>query len=85
MVCVRNKRICELFGYPLQLKKLGLNQRQIKAVQFVKENDSISNSEYQKLNDIGKTTATEELSQLVDLKILTSPKAKGRGANYKLL
>jgi ATP-dependent DNA helicase RecG len=73
------------FLNPQQFKKLGLNQRQIKAVQFVKENDSISNSEYQELNDIGKTTATEELSQLVDLKILTSPTAKGRGAKYKLL
>lgn len=68
-----------------QLKKIGLNDRQIKAVKFVKENDSISNSEYQKLNDIGKTTATEELSQLVELKVFTPPTAKGRGAKYKLL
>ena len=68
-----------------QLIKFGLNQRQINAVQYVKEYGSISNSEYQKLNDIGKTTATEELSRLVELKIFTSPMAKGRGAKYKLL
>lgn len=67
-----------------QLKKMGLNDRQIKAVQFVKENDSISNSDYQKLNEIGKTTATEELTHLVNLKIFSPPAAKGRGAKYRL-
>ena len=68
-----------------QLIKIGLNQRQINAVQFVKEYGFISNSEYQRLNTIGKTTATNELRQLVDLKILTPPVTKGRGAKYKLL
>lgn len=67
-----------------QLKKLGLNERQIKAVEFVKENITISNSIYQSLNSIGKTTATEELAQLVELGIFNAPTAKGRGAKYTL-
>lgn len=67
-----------------QLRKLGLNDRQIKAVGFVKTYASISNSDYQKLNDIGKTTATEELAQLVEYGVFTPPTAKGRGAKYTL-
>lgn len=68
-----------------QLKKLDLNERQIKAIEFVKENIVISNSIYQSLNNIGKTTATEELSQLVELGIFNAPTAKGRGAKYTLI
>lgn len=67
-----------------QLKKLGLNERQIKAVEFVKQNITISNSVYQSLNSIGKTTATEELAQLVELCVFNAPTAKGRGAKYTL-
>ncbi len=66
------------------LKKLGLSDRQIKAVLFVREKGSINNSKYQKINDIGKTTATEELHKLVEMGLLTEPTAKGRGAKYEL-
>ena len=54
-----------------RLIKLGLNDRQIKAVLYVKENGKITNSDYRKINDIGKTTATEDLQILADKKILT--------------
>lgn len=67
-----------------QLRKLGLNSRQIRAVQFVKINTAISNGDYQKLNDVGKTTATEELGELVAFGVFSPPKAKGRGAKYTL-
>ncbi len=67
------------------LKKIGLNDRQMKAVEYVKQNISISNSDYQQLNDIGKTTATEELALLVELQIFKAPTAKGRGAKYLLV
>jgi len=66
------------------LKKLGLNARQIKAVMYVKENGSINNSKYQDINNIGKTTATEDLQKLVKMGLLTEPTAKGRGAKYEL-
>ena len=66
------------------LKKLGLNERQIKAVMYVKERDFINNSKYQEINDIGKTTATEELRKLVEMRLLTEPTSKGRGAKYEL-
>ncbi|MCD6366545.1 MAG: putative DNA binding domain-containing protein [Bacteroidales bacterium] len=66
------------------LEALGLNERQINAVLYTKEKSKITNGEYQKLNDIGKTTATKELSELVKLDLLQQSKAKGRGAKYKL-
>lgn len=66
------------------LTKLRLNERQIKAVEYVKKHSFISNADYQKLNNIGKTITTEELSQLVDLGVFTAPTAKDRGAKYRL-
>ena len=48
------------------LQSLGLNDRQIKAVLFVKENGKITNSDYQTLNRISKRTATTELTELVN-------------------
>ncbi|NEW78125.1 MAG: transcriptional regulator [Gelidibacter sp.] len=48
------------------LKALNLNNRQVKAVLFVKEKGKITNSDYQELNSISKRTATTELSELVE-------------------
>ena len=67
-----------------QLKKLGLNDRHLKAIAYTKKNDLISNADYMKLNKVGKTTATLELSELVALGIFAAPAAKGRGAKYAL-
>jgi ATP-dependent DNA helicase RecG len=47
-----------------QLKKHGLNQRQIKAVEYVKEKGKITNSEYQTINSVSKRTATNDLTEL---------------------
>jgi ATP-dependent DNA helicase RecG len=41
-----------------QLLKLGLSNRQLKAVAYVREKGSISNSEFQSLNNISKATAS---------------------------
>jgi ATP-dependent DNA helicase RecG len=49
-----------------QLIKLGLNDRQLKAVQFVKEKGRISNSDFQTLNAISKATASRDLAELVE-------------------
>lgn len=49
-----------------QLVKLGLNDRQLKAVNFVKEKGRITNSEYQELFDVSKATATRDLTELVE-------------------
>ena len=67
-----------------QLEKLDLNKRQINAVEYVKKNEKITNKEYQEINDIGKTTATKELTDLVEKEFFNAPTAKGRGANYTI-
>jgi len=51
------------------LSKLGLNERQIKAVLYVRENDEITTSAYTELFNISERTARNDLSELVDKKI----------------
>ncbi|MDR1553188.1 MAG: putative DNA binding domain-containing protein [Prevotellaceae bacterium] len=48
------------------LKELGLNDRQVKAVLYVKEKGKITNKDYQEINKISNRTATYELKELVD-------------------
>lgn len=67
-----------------QLKKLGLNGRQIKAVEFLKKNSKITNKEYQELNDISKKTATRDLKELTDIGLIKSSGIAGAGAHYFL-
>jgi ATP-dependent DNA helicase RecG len=66
-----------------QLAKAGLNDRQLKAVAYVKGQGTINNSIYQTINSVGKTTAIEELQQLVDMAIF-SHSGMGRGSKYQL-
>ena len=66
------------------LQKLGLNERQLKAVNYVKEKGKISNKEYQEINKISKATATRELGNLVSLKLFEQRGIVGQGTNYVL-
>ncbi len=67
------------------LDQLGLNERHAKAVLFVKEKGKISNSEYQKLFDVSKATATRDLTDLVEQwKLLVKVGQKGAGTIYRL-
>jgi len=67
-----------------QLGKLGLNERQIKAVEFVKEKGKITNKEYQTLNSISERTASRELSELTKKQVLKSSETKGAGSYFYL-
>jgi len=67
-----------------QLRKAGLNDRQCKAVEYVKKNVKITNKEYQSLNSVSKKTATRDLSEIVYLKIFRSSGVPGAGAFYVL-
>lgn len=67
-----------------QLKKLGLNARQIKAVLFVKEKGRISNKEYQEVLGVARMTATRDLTLLVEKGIFKSSDTKGAGSYYEL-
>ncbi|MCG2760465.1 MAG: hypothetical protein L6407_04555 [Candidatus Delongbacteria bacterium] len=66
------------------INKSELNARQIKAIEYVKEHGKITNSEYQKLNNISRITATRDLIKLVKLEVFKSSEIKGAGSFFKL-
>ena len=67
-----------------ELQKLGLNGRQIKAVLYVKEKGKITNSEYQKISNCSRNTASIELNDLVDKSIMVGSDVKGAGSFYQI-
>ncbi|MGF7023346.1 ATP-binding protein [Sphingobacterium sp. HSC-15S19] len=67
-----------------QLVKLGLNERQLKAVEYVKERGKITNKEYQEINLVAKPTATRDLSELVEYGIFRNT-GKGAGSYYEII
>jgi len=63
---------------------LGLNERQIKAVMYVKGKGKITNKEYQEICGIKKRQATEDLRELEDREILERVGKTGKGTYYVL-
>ena len=43
-----------------------LNERQVKAIEYIKNNSYITNKIYQELCNVSKATATRDLSDLTD-------------------
>jgi ATP-dependent DNA helicase RecG len=66
------------------LQSLGLNERQIKAVLFVKERGKITNKDYQRIVEVSKPTASRELASLVELNIFRQQGITGKGTFYIL-
>lgn len=66
-----------------QLTKLGLNERQLKAVEYVKEKGKITNREYQELNETSDRTASRDLENLVGLGIFIKEGEK-KGTSYRI-
>lgn len=66
------------------LQKMGLSERQLKAIAYTQEHGSITNSEYQALTNVSKSTATRELNELKEKGILISKGTTGRGFTYCL-
>lgn len=67
-----------------QLEKRGLNDRQLRAVTYVRTKGRITNTEYQEINNIGKSITIDELRNLVELQIFTRIGETGRGTYYEL-
>ena len=67
------------------LQKMGLNERQIKAVMYVKAKGKITNKEYQKVANVKERLSTIELNDLVSKKILQKFGTTGRGTYYAAL
>jgi len=69
-----------------KLIELGLNSRQINAIDYLKENKKITNSEYQKLNAVSKATATRDLTELFEkYRLVIRTGEVGSGTIYKLI
>jgi len=68
-----------------QLIKLGLNERQLKAIFITKDKGRISNKLYQQLFGVSKTTATRDLTELVEKYNLFEKYGQtGAGTSYVL-
>jgi len=68
-----------------QLTKLGLNDRQLRAVHFVKEKGRISNTDFRELCNISKPTATRDLTELVEkYRLFDKLGQTGAGTRYVL-
>jgi ATP-dependent DNA helicase RecG len=61
---------------------MGLNDRQIKAVKYLKERGKITNREYQELNTCSRNTVTNDLRKLIQKGIIKESGKKGAGAFY---
>ena len=66
------------------LRKMGLNDRQIKAVIYVKERGRITNKEYQKVCNTSERTASRDLAVLVARKVFEQIGTAGKGTSYRL-
>ncbi len=67
------------------LRKMGLNERQIRAVIYVKEKGKINNQGYQSMFSISRQTASRDLSDLVKRKVLAVEGTGKRNLFYKLI
>ena len=65
-------------------KSVGLNERQIQAMKYVKANGKITNSEYQSSYNVARNTASRDLTELVEKGLLKSSESKGAGSYYEL-
>ncbi|MGR3174960.1 MAG: hypothetical protein ACUZ8N_10205 [Candidatus Scalindua sp.] len=65
------------------LVKLGLNDRQVTAIAYMKEKRTITNKEYQSLFSITDRTALRDLDDLVSKELVQKRGAK-KGTRYLL-
>jgi len=66
------------------LEKMGLNERQVRAVLYAKKRGKITNREYQEINNCSRNTASNELKELVIKGIFKESGKKGVGSYYEI-
>jgi len=77
------KALAEERAEALDLARLGLNERQVEAVLYVREHGRISNRECRELFGVSNYTAAMDLKGLVEKQILVA-EGMGRGRYYRL-
>lgn len=60
------------------------SDRQLKAIEFIKQNGSISNGEYQTLTGVSRRTALRDLKEMTMTGLILSIGKSGRGIEYRL-
>jgi two-component system NtrC family response regulator len=73
----------EMSGSGDLLPYLGLNSRQVKAINFIKKNGYITNDYYIQINQISDRHARRDLSQLVEMELVARV-GRGRSTRYVL-
>lgn len=66
------------------LRALDLNERQVKAMQYVKENGQITNADYQKVIGISRRTALRDLQELMERRLVKRTISSGSDVAYIL-
>ena len=66
-----------------RLREMGLNERQVKAVLYVKEKGSITNREFRELTGLSDEAARKDLVELTEKRLLRVA-GKGRSTHYVL-
>jgi ATP-dependent DNA helicase RecG len=69
---------------PSLLQKRGLNERQIQAVLYVKEQGRITNAEYQSLTGAARSTLRRDMDGLIQENIFVREGKTGRGTYYRM-
>ena len=67
-----------------KVEEIELNERQIKAVEYIKEHGHITNKEYQDITGVSRQMTTRELSELVNKNVLKKVGTVGKGTKYVL-
>jgi len=78
VVTLRKSKLTEQY-----LLSLELNERQIKAIEYLRQHRYITNREYRKINEIGKVVSAKELNLMMGKGILRRV-GKGRTLRYEL-
>ncbi len=86
-LAIERRAICDFIWRdaltPSRLDQLGLNERQRNAIGLLRTKPRLTNTDYQKLNAVARTTAKRDLEELVQWGLLELS-GSGRGAHYRV-
>ena len=87
-VLIRNKEFRTILSRDIftenSLVRLGLNERQIKAIKYVKEKGHITNREYRQLTGLSDEGARKDLVGIIEKRVFKI-KGKGRSISYTMV
>jgi Fic family protein len=82
----KGKKIIKNDNLLHELKKSGLNLRQLKAIKYLLQNDKMTPSEYRKISDCVRRTAQRDVENLIERKIIkTMAESKTDPTKYYVL